>query len=217
MGPAFGPAPFASRMGDTPAVRRRLAATTLAIALVAAACVPAGSTSTTADPAAVIDRGLVDVAAQLCPMLWRFQLDVGRIANQMSSSTLDEPDPEVRQAAFAAALGGIRARLDTLAVEVSGLTPGPYSGLLVADVLEGLAQSGDVLAELEEFTAQLDGPPRSVMPSMFHQIEKVIDVAKPELAAYRDPVMIEAFRTIPQCQHGVKDVDDGVPRFVPEE
>ena len=111
MGPAFGPAPFASRMGDTPAVRRRLAATTLALALLAAACTPAGTTTTTADPAAAIDQCLVDVAAELCPMLWRFQLDVGRIANQMSSSTLDEPDPEVRQAAFATALDGIRARL----------------------------------------------------------------------------------------------------------
>jgi hypothetical protein len=51
------------------------------------------------------------------------------------------------------------------------------------------------------------------MKHIFLGFEKVIDVAKPEMADYGDAELLRAFISVPQCQHGVKDANDGlVPR-----
>jgi hypothetical protein len=182
----------------------------VALTLVVSACTstPGGEDRASPDP------GLVAVAQDLCPVLWRWQLAVGGVANRMSAQTLDEPDAEVRSRVFEAAVADIRGLNDTLAAQVRGVRPGPYSAILVTDVLDGLAMSNDVLDDLEARLATIEGPPRTYMASVFHQIEKVIDLAKPELAAYRDDAVIHAFLTVPHCQHGVKDADDGVARYV---
>lgn len=187
------------------------------VAVLAASCTPGQTSETTIDPAEVVDEQLIAVAQDLCPLMWRWQLDIGRIANQMSASTIDEPDLEVRRTIMVDAVGEMRARNDALAADVRSVGPGPYSGLLISDVLEGLARSADVLDELEEVARASVDPPRTIMASLFHQVEKAIDLPKPELATYRDEGMIDAFRTVPHCQFGVKDVDDGIPRFIPEE
>lgn len=187
------------------------------VAVLAASCTPSETVEVTTDPATVIDEELIGVAADLCPLMWRWQLDIGRIANQMSESTLDATDEELRRAILVEAVAEMRLRNDLIASEVTSVGPGPYSGLLISDVLEGLARSADVLDKLEDTVRTSTEPPRTIMASLFHQVEKAIDLAKPELATYRDDAMIEAFRTVPQCQFGVKDVDDGVPRFIPEE
>jgi hypothetical protein len=181
----------------------------LAVALAACTAAPDGG----ADPARP-DPGLVAVAEDLCPALWRWQLAVGGVANRMSAQTLDEPDPEIRARVYEGAVAEIRNLNSTLARQVRTVGPGPYSAALVTDVLDGLAMSNGVLDDLEARLAGVEGPPRTYMASVFHSIEKVIDLTKPELSAYRDDAVIRAFLTVPHCQHGVKDADDGVARFL---
>jgi hypothetical protein len=181
----------------------------LALALAACTVAPAGD----GDPESP-DPGLVAVAQDLCPVLWRWQLAVGGIANRMSAQTLDEPDPAVRARLYEGAVAEIRDLNGTLADQVRTVGPGPYSAALVTDVLDGLAMSNGVLDDLETRLATVEGPPRAYMASVFHSIEKVIDLTKPELSVYRDDAVIRAFLTVPHCQHGVKDADDGVARFL---
>ncbi len=187
----------------------------VALAVVTAACVPAEAEAPPPNPE------MVAVAEALCPLMWRWQLSVGSAMNQMSEQALHEEDPRVRHRIYLRGIGRVRVMNDRLAEEVVRIPRGPYSGFLMSDVLDGLAAAEEVLDGLVAFVEatdpDVDVSPHDVIPTIFLDVEKVIDLPKPELATYYDDELIRAFVTVPQCQFGVKDANDGVPRYIPLE
>lgn len=182
--------------------------------LVLAGCIPPP------EPAPPPDPGMVAVAAQLCPAMWRWQLSVGRIMNDMSGASFQEPDPEARRNLYLDAFGEVRELNAQLLDEIAGVEPGPFRDLLIEDVVNGLSRAASIIDETEEelgrWYASVPPPTyREIVPAIFTRFEKVIDVPKPELAGYANPDLTNAFMAVVQCQHGVKDADDGVPRHVP--
>ena len=114
------------------------------------------------------------------------------------------------------------AALDEMAAEDTRLTDDldsvddPLLRPVVADIRSGIDQS---LAEIDDIrdlftsTPEVDEQaPQARTQQVVVRVEKVIDVVKPEMASYAIPGLIEAWRSIPACQFGVKDVDDGTPR-----
>ncbi len=164
-------------------------------------------------------REMVAVAEELCPILWRWQLNIGAVMNDMSYDTrrTDEADDRLDRymSAFNLALR-VNQGLDE---EIRLIGSGPFVDLMVQDVIDGVLFGNRIIEELKTtvIDAHRQGEPsyQDIVPVIFLDFEKVIDVAKPELAAYGSPDLIAAFKTVPQCQHGVKDANDGVPRYVP--
>ena len=162
---------------------------------------------------------MVAVAEELCPILWRWQLNIGAVMNDMSYDTrrTDEADDRLDRymAAFNLALR-VNQGLDQ---EIRLIGSGPFVDLMVQDVIDGVLFGNRIIDELKTtvIDAHRQGEPsyQDIVPVIFLDFEKVIDVAKPELATYGSPDLIAAFMTVPQCQHGVKDANDGVPRYVP--
>ena len=179
------------------------------------ACAP--STMPTSMP---LDPELVGVASELCPIMWRWQLAVGQILNDMSSASYEESDAAARRSLYTAAFDQVRSANSTLRHEISGLSPGPYVDLLAEEIVNGIAGADSVIDEIENTVAasySATPPPtyHEMVPTIFMSMEKVIDIAKPELAGYANDDLIAAFISVPQCQHGVKDANDGIPRYVP--
>ena len=139
--------------------------------------------------------------------------------NDMSYDTrrTDEADDRLDRymAAFNLALR-VNQGLDE---EIRLIGSGPFVDLMVQDVIDGVLFGNRIIDELKTTViyAHRQGEPsyQDIVPVIFLDFEKVIDVAKPELATYGSPDLIAAFMTVPQCQHGVKDANDGVPRYVP--
>lgn len=166
------------------------------------------------------DAELVAVAQQVCPVLWNWQLDVGGIMNAMSFSARREPDPGVRRGLYTDAFAAARQRNAELSTTIEGLAPGPYVDRLKEDIRNGLFVAERIIVETDEEVASLYavgselgyGP---MVSRIFLALEKVIDVAKPEMADYADAALTRAFLSVAQCQHGVKDANDGRPRYIP--
>lgn len=193
---------------------RRLLAT---LTILVASCTATPTPSTTPP-----DPDLVAVGRDICPLMWQWQLAVGKAMNEMSYLAFREPDPAKRQSLYLEAFSTITALNRELRERVTSLAEGPYSDLLAEEILNGLAESDAILIELSDSIGPADDgtevePPsyHEIMPRVFLTVEKAIDVPKPELATYHDPELIRAFMSVPQCQHGVKDANDGVPRYVP--
>jgi hypothetical protein len=165
------------------------------------------------------DPELVAVAQSVCPVLWNWQLDVGGIMNSMSASTRFEPDLETRKERYRTALSSARDRNVQLAAAIEEFSPGPYVDVLREDIRNGLFHANRIIADLDEEVALLDDDStaryHAAVPRIFMALEKVIDVAKPEMSRYADAELTRAFISVPQCQHGVKDANDGIPRYVP--
>ena len=191
----------------------RLSALVLALVISVLACVAPAAEEPPPDPEIVV------VAKGLCPLMWRWQLTVGTVMNDMSSRALAEPDPRQRRRIYLEALERIQQLNERLATDVTAIPRGPYAGLLMSDVLDGLAAADVVLQGLRTFVTGIepneDASPHDVIPVIFLDVEKVIDLPKPELATYHQEELVRAFVTVPQCQFGVKDADDGVPRYIP--
>jgi hypothetical protein len=187
-----------------------------AFALLASACTLTNTPTSTSLPP---EPALVATAGELCPILWRWQLTVGSVMNDMSSATIDEDDPETRRERYLAAFDRVREVNAALRKEIGGLSPGPYTDVLEAEVFVGLEAAEGTLDDLEAGVRGSEGDAalayREMVPHIFLAVEKVIDQAKPELGGYGDDALIQAFLTVPQCQHGVKDANDGIPRYVP--
>ncbi len=91
---------------------------------------------------------------------------------------------------------------------------------IVADVRSGLVASTAILertsSTIQRRYAEFEAPTYGdIVPVIFLDIEKAIDVAKPEMASYRDEELRSAFTAVSQRQHGLKDANDGIPRYVP--
>lgn len=186
----------------------------LAMALVAAACAPGAETARPVDPE------LVAVAAELCPMMWRWQLSIGSVMNEMSGAAHREPDPEARRSLYLDAFEQVRSINAALRTDIGILTPRPFVDLLREDVVNGLAMADSIIGEVESEVgvryARVPAPTyHEIVPAIFLEFEKVIDVPKPELSSYANDDLTAAFLTVAQCQHGVKDANDGIPRYVP--
>lgn len=191
----------------------RSTAAVLAVALFAASCTQGETTPS-------VNSDLAEAAYDLCPILWQWQLEVGEIMNEMSREAFDEQSPSGRLDIYLNAMDNARSSLDRLRDRLAGLPPDRFQQFFRAEVETGLEQA-DAAIDLAEadvkdrYTTVAQPTYQEIVPSLFLSFEKVIDLAKPELASYGDPELIPAFQTVAQCQHGVKDADDGVPRYVP--
>lgn len=165
------------------------------------------------------DPELVAVAETVCPEMWDWQLDIGRIMNAMSSASFRENDAAARRALYASAFEAALDRNRDLNDQVATWPAGPFVDRMREDVRNGLFTAEQEIADLDvvvdELYARGDDGYHAVVSRIAIGFEKVIDVAKPELADYGDDELVRAFVAIPACQHGVKDANDGVPRFVP--
>lgn len=187
----------------------RSGAVAAALVMVVAAC---GTSNDAADPGASYS----DLAAAVCPMLWDWQREVGARINEMSEAATAQDDPVARQAIYLETFADLGDRLDDLDDTIAELPPTAHTAALQTEVRTGIAAAhrelADIAAEVEA-TAPADEPDgRRRVPSFFGELEKVIDVVKPEIAGYDDPAFTAEFAALPACQFGVKDVDDGVPR-----
>ncbi|HVR32703.1 MAG TPA: hypothetical protein VMS74_08335 [Acidimicrobiia bacterium] len=182
------------------------------IAIVLAACAPEEATPPP-------DPELVSVAQQICTVLWNWQLDVGGIMNTMSAASRDEADATVRLVHYTTALDRARTRNQDLASEIAAFNAGPYVDRIREDIRNGLFAANRIIDELDIEVDSLHASGATgyhdVVPYIFLTFEKVIDVPKPEMADYANQELSRAFYSVAQCQHGVKDVNDGVPRHVP--
>ena len=165
------------------------------------------------------DPDYVAVAEQMCNVLWDWQLDIGAIMNAMSAASKAETDSSARQALYRDSFLEAQARIEDLESSISDIPEGPFVDRIREDVRNGLFVAGKIISEIDTDVAELHAAGltgyREVVPRIFLGFEKVIDVAKPEMADYGDPELLRAFLSVPQCQHGVKDANDGLPRFVP--
>ncbi len=165
------------------------------------------------------DADYVAVAEQLCSVLWDWQLDIGAIMNRMSAASKAESDGAERRLLYRDSFFEARSRIQVLESTISNLPGGPFVDRIREDVRNGLFAADQIISELDTDVDELHAAGtsgyRDVVPRIFLGFEKVIDVAKPEMADYGNPELLRAFISVPQCQHGVKDANDGQPRFVP--
>jgi hypothetical protein len=167
-----------------------------------------------------VDPVFFAAAEELCPILWDWQKSVGAAMNDMSYQTRREEDAVTRRDLYLQAFDRIRelnAQLDATVVSLGLAAP---LDRIIPDVRSGLVVSNSILDDTAaHIDVEYSGPDvpgySEIVPTIFLDVEKVIDVAKPELSTYGDPDLIDAFTAVPQCQHGVKDANDGIPRYVP--
>jgi hypothetical protein len=181
------------------------------------ACSPEVAEETTLPSAVATDVLAAEEAAEeLCPVLWQWIKDVGRLMNELSAFGVDEPDPQVRKEFYASEIELIAVRSGELDEAVAGMDS-PELDPIVAQVREGLLRStgqiDEMIRSLETRPDLEEVRPQARISMLFIAAEKLIDFPKPALARYDDPALIEGFQRVPSCQLSVKDVDDGVPRF----
>lgn len=167
-----------------------------------------------------VDPVYVRAAEALCPVMWDWQKNVGATMNEMSHEARTETDADARRTLYLRAFDRIRELNAQLEATVVSLGETPPLDRILPDVREGIGTSNAILERTESTIHERHDtrrPPTydEMVPAIFLDVEKVIDVAKPEMATYDDPALIDAFITVPQCQHGVKDANDGIPRYVP--
>ena len=193
----------------------RTATALLVLALAASACAPAEEEAV--DP---VDPVYLAAAEQLCPIMWDWQKNVGATMNTMSYEARREEDALERRSLYLRAFNRIRelnAQLDATVVSLGDEDP---LSRITPDVRAGIEQSNSILdmtaERVDREYSEFEAPGYSdIVPTIFLDVEKVIDVAKPEMATYADQDLIDAFIAVPQCQHGVKDANDGQVRYVP--
>jgi hypothetical protein len=191
----------------------RLRGSAVALLALVSACAP----PPVAEPPP--DAAYVTVAQGVCSTLWDWQLDIGAIMNAMSAASRAEVDSSARLSLYRDSFSEARIRMEELADAIAGLPQGPFLDRLREDIRNGLFAADRIISDLDAEVDSLHDAGatgyRQVVPTIFLGFEKVIDVAKPEMADYGDPELLRAFISVPQCQHGVKDANDGQPRFVP--
>ena len=187
----------------------------LALLLVVAAC------TSDDDTEIALNQGLVEAAYDICPIMWQWQLGVGAVMNDMSYQSFAEPDPELRLDLYMSAIDETRETIVVLKQKLRALPNLRYQRFFASEIEKGLEGAevtiDDTEAEVLAVYASNDPTYNEIVPIIFLAFEKVIDLPKPELATYGDPELIPAFQSVAQCQHGVKDADDGVARYVPLE
>ena len=190
----------------------RVRRSVVALVVLISACAPA----TTEPPP---DAEYVTVAQGVCSTLWDWQLDMGAIMNAMSAASRAETDSSVRLSLYRNSFTEARTRMQDLEAAIAGLPQGPFVDRIREDIRNGLFAADGIISQIDTEVDSLHDSGatgyRQVVPHIFLGFEKVIDVAKPEMADYGDPELLRAFISVPQCQHGVKDANDGQPRFVP--
>lgn len=187
----------------------------LGITLIVGACASDGSSS---EPE--LDPQFVAAAEELCPVMWTWQKDVGSVMNEMSGTARNEEDGRARLLLYLDATDQIRQLNQELEDAMSALGGSAPLDQITPDVLSGIDTSNSILdtaiEKIQGRYSELEMPTYGqIVPAMFLDVEKAIDVVKPEMASYEDDDLIAAFRSVPQCQHGVKDANEGVPRNVP--
>ncbi len=187
-----------------------------AAAMLLAACSPSAVDETVPVEVVADVEAVAAAATQLCPLLWDWVKDVGGIMNGLSAFGVEEPDVEVRKTFYADQIDRISGRSAELDVALAQLDD-PILEPLILEVRTGLVRAAGYI---EEMRRSLDAQPEidEMRPQvrisgLFIAAEKVIDAGKPRLGPYDDAILIAGFQQVRECQHSVKDVDDGVPRF----
>ncbi len=191
----------------------RAVAIALALMLVTGACARD-------EASAAVNPDLAEAAYHLCPVLWQWQLTMGATMNDMSHDAFREPDPDARLQLYFGAMDQARENLNHLRDQLESLPNDRFQRFFRREIENGLVEAEAAIDAAESsvearYEAMVDPTYHEIVPSLFLAFEKVIDLAKPELASYGDPELIPSFQTVAQCQHGVKDADDGVPRYIP--
>ncbi len=185
----------------------------LAASLSMAACIApnGGGTTTSADPF----EERVAAGEALCGALWTHIKAIGKAFNEGAGDVATIERSQDRRARWLAVLDEMRSLNDSLADEVGKLDQ-PRLEPMVVDIVAGVERANSELDDLSELiadTPELDEERHQRRTSqLIVRIEKVVDVVKPEMADYEDADLVAAWRTVPACQHAVKDVDDGTPR-----
>jgi hypothetical protein len=193
----------------------RTTAALVVLTLVASACTAVEEEAV--DP---VDPIYLAAAEELCPIMWDWQKSVGATMNTMSYAARREGDALARRSLYLGAFDRIRelnAQLDATVVSLGDADP---LDQIIPDVRSGLEASNSILdrsaSKVDQEYSEFEAPTYTeIVPVIFLDIEKAIDVAKPEMATYQNDELIDAFTAVPQCQHGVKDANDGIPRYVP--
>ena len=191
----------------------RSLAATAALVLALAAC-----TAPAADEV-VVNEAMVSAASDICPILWQWQLGVGGVMNEMSHAAFHETDPEERKTLYLRAIEDARQEAEALRTKLAALPAERFRSFFVSEIRKGLDAAEQTInhteAEVHRIYNTVTPTYHEIVPTIFLSFEKVIDLPKPELGTYGDPLLIPSFQEIPQCQHGVKDADDGEARYIP--
>jgi hypothetical protein len=160
----------------------------------------------------------VAAAEALCPVMWTWVTDVGDSFNEAAMETKDLATAEQRRQRWFEMLDEMESLDRQLLVDVEPLAADPILSPLVADIEVGVRDSLSVIDDIRTLiddTHEIDERPYQDRTSqVIIRVEKVIDVAKPELAEHdADGTLIVAFQQVPSCQQAVKDVDNGSTQF----
>ena len=205
----------------------------MVVALLIGSCGPAAGTRTDASPQepstsapvtaapsttsapATTAADWKTAAEELCPVMWEHAKAIGRSFNDAAGDVVSIDAPDARRDRWRDALEEMRQLDEMLRDRLADIST-PALTPILADVDEGIDRSLAQIASLETLideTPEIDEERQQRRTAqLIVRIEKVIDAVKPEMSEYDDGVLIDAWRTVPSCQHGVKDVDDGTPQ-----
>jgi hypothetical protein len=152
-------------------------------------------------------------AAALCPIMWEWVQQVGAAFNDAAADVAELPEPEQRRSRWFEGLDRMVALDEQLLADVRPLADDEVLAPLVVDIDGGVEAS---LREIDDIRAlfmeapEIDEQRHQARTSqIIVRVEKVIDVAKPELADHdTDGTLIAAFAQVPSCRHSLKDVPD---------
>ena len=104
-----------------------------------------------------------------------------------------------------------------LLTDLEPLSEDPILAPLVAEIRRDVPLAAVELDDIRQLfvdSPDVDEERHQVRTSqIIVRIEKVIDLPKPDLGPHDpDGVLLEAFRSVPSCQHAIRGVDDGGAR-----
>lgn len=158
--------------------------------------------------------GPVAAAESLCPVMWTWVKDVGATFNDTARAVGEIDDVGDRRRRWMEGFDAIEDLNDQLIVDVGRYRDDPILAPLVAEIERDMPRSTAELEAMRDLFVEqpeVDDERHQVRTSqIIVRIEKVVDLPKPELAGLdTDGTLIPAFRSVPSCQHSMKDVDDG--------
>ncbi len=187
--------------------------------LIAGSLLAAGCVGDDPDPVVPVAAvapvaGPVEAAEFICPVMWTWVKDIGDAFNSASRGVGDIGTPEGRRQRWFDAFDEMDALNARLLADVKPYRGDAILGPLVAEIERDVPRSGD---EIDDIRALFEESPeideerhQNRTAQVIVRVEKVIDLPKPSLAELDlDGTLLPAFRSVPSCQHSIKDVDDG--------
>ena len=159
----------------------------------------------------------IEAAERLCPLMWDWVKAVGDSFNGAASDVATIDEPEDRRRRWSEALVEVEALNQQLLTDLEPLNEDPILAPLVAEIRRDMRLAAVELDDIRQLlvdSPQVDQERHQVRTSqIIVRIEKVIDLPKPDLGPHdTDGTLLEAFRTVPSCQHAIRGVNDGGAR-----